>query len=83
MDFLVCSLTSDKKEYSFKQVSRWHANKHLAPYLSKAKCTLFDFDIVMMPINASKHWVLLVADFREDTIHLLDSYKVRHCGIIQ
>ncbi|KAH8582918.1 ULP1 like chllamydin domain containing protease [Cryptosporidium sp. chipmunk genotype I] len=66
--FFYTKLTSDQNEetgYCYKNVSRWTQRK---------KIDLFDYDIVLLPINVNNvHWTLGVVNFRLGYIQYIDS----------
>lgn len=63
-------------KYNFASVQTWHAAKKLGPYLLKTAASLFDFDLLMVPICVNLHWVMLVADLKKGVVHTLDSAQV-------
>jgi hypothetical protein len=60
-------------------VRRWAKPEKLQPYLQQPDGTLFDFGLLMVPIEFAGHWMLLVAEMRAGAIHVYDSaVSIRH-----
>jgi hypothetical protein len=65
--------TFTEDEFRPTVVTRWLNKTHLQPYGCTSTGTLFDLDIVFMPVHLSNHWFLIVADMRHKIVSVVDS----------